>query len=128
MDPKKVIIVEAEDAKRQWKKAAFEMAGYKVLDFKDGQSALMNIVQDGHAPFVLAGTFSMGDVYTSDEMKRCLAQHSQRTNVNYGIVAYNVPQNEIAKKPLVQMRIPGIAGDDTAKITQLVEAEFARIA
>ena len=123
---KKVILVEKDDARREMHTQVLDLVGYEVYPYKDGQSALANIVQNGHAPFVLVGTFDMGDVYTADEMKRCLDTHSRRTGVRYGIVSFDVPDS-FSARALDNAQVPHVKeGFDVIEISEKVDSELQR--
>jgi CheY-like chemotaxis protein len=123
----KVILVHRDAARRNALAFFLEASGYNVHDYADGSSALLDVMKDGHDPFVLAGEFDMGDVFTPDEMKRCLEQHSAKTGVRYGIVAFNTPKQAYARKVLADSRIMHSDDDDSSRLKFLIEAEKARI-
>ena len=123
---KKVILVESVDSEREIHKKVMGLIGYDVHAYKDGFSALRHIVQNGHAPFVLVGPFNMGDVYSADEVKRCLNVHSRRTGVDYGMVSFDVP--DAARGVLEKERVPYVRREfDLTRISEKVDEEFRRL-
>lgn len=123
----KVILVEREDAQRIWHSAVLEIAGYEVHEFKDGQAALGEIVQNGEAPFVLVGDYFMG-YENADDMRKSLNMHTERrTGVKYGLVAFGVPDLALAREPLEEMEVPYSGDNKISDLIEMIDDEFARI-
>ena len=123
MKERKVILVESDDAGRESHSGVLGVIGYKVLAYRDRESALAHIKQNGHAPFVAVVPFD-----SAAEIKGRLNEHSQETGVDYGVVCVGLPNDPNAKIAMKSRNIPYVRrGFDLNRVSEEIDAELARI-
>lgn len=125
--PKRVVLVNRDSDVRREMTSVLERAGYTVHPYSDGKSALGDILHVIEEPFVLLGEFSMGGIYTADEMRRCLDFHAKRTGADYGIISLGVPKADHAREALDGKRILYTHEKKPGNLIGLVSSESERI-